>query len=50
MGVDLGEEEEQSLNDGLNKIIMLEKSFIFNKFNFSQEFDLDIDGTIEVEK
>ena len=45
----MGKEQEDLVEDGLNKIVMLEKSFIFNKLNFSQEFDLDIDGTIEVE-
>ena len=45
----MGKDQEDLVEDGLNKIVMLEKSFIFNKLNFSQEFDLDIDGTIEVE-
>ena len=48
--MDLGKDQEDLIEDGLNKIVMLEKSFIFNNLNFSQEFDLDIDGTIEVEK
>jgi hypothetical protein len=47
--IDLGKELEEALNNELKKIIKLDKNFFFKHLNLSKEFDLDIEGTIEME-